>query len=366
MKLKNKIQKKDIKELILLISSFILGGIFTIILLVFSPLNLMLNSNNGITITKDKTKIYEKSSLSSAISKVEDAVITIMNDGDAIGSGFIYKVDNKYAYILTNEHVITGKDKVKISLSNDIEKESTVLGSDSYLDIAVLRTTKSDIKKVATLSSSDKTNIGDVVFTIGTPVDKEYKNTVTSGILSGKDRGVKTKISNYSNKDIVMNVLQIDASINSGNSGGPLLNANGEVIGICTLKITEDNVEGLGFAIPIETAKNHLKELENKKDIKHPTLNIETEDVEDKYEYKNNNKTLDYGVIIKKINKNSILEKTNIKENDVITKINNKKIRNYLYLNSELYKYNIGTTIDLTYIHNGSENKIKVTLTSSE
>ena len=84
------------------------------------------------------------------------------------------------------------------------------------------------------------------------------------------------------------------------------------------------------------------------------------------YEYKNNNKILDYGVIIKKINKNSILEKTNIKENDVITKINNKKIRNYLYLNSELYKYNLGTTIDLTYIHNGSENKIKVTLTSSE
>ena len=163
-----------------------------------------------------------------------------------------------------------------------------------------------------------------------------------------------------------MNVLQIDASINSGNSGGPLLNANGEVIGICTLKITEDNVEGLGFAIPIETAKNHLNELENKKDIKHPTLNIETEDVEDKYEYKNNNKILDYGVIIKKINKNSILEKTNIKENDVITKINNKKIRNYLYLNSELYKYNLGTTIDLTYIHNGSKNKIKLTLTSSE
>lgn len=366
MKLKNKIQKKYIKELILLISSFILGSIFTIILLVFSPLSLMLNSNNGITITKDKTKIYEKSSLSSAISKVEDAVITVMNDDDAIGSGFIYKVDNKYAYILTNEHVITGKDKVKISLSNDIEKEATVLGSDSYLDLAVLRTTKNDIKKVATLSSSDKANIGDVVFTIGTPVDKEYKNTVTSGILSGKDRGVKTKISNYSNKDIVMNVLQIDASINSGNSGGPLLNANGEVIGICTLKITEDNVEGLGFAIPIETAKNHLNELENKKDIKHPTLNIETEDVEDKYEYKNNNKILDYGVIIKKINKNSILEKTNIKENDVITKINNKKIRNYLYLNSELYKYNLGTTIDLTYIHNGSKNKIKLTLTSSE
>lgn len=366
MKLKNKIQKKYIKELILLISSFILGSIFTIILLVFSPLSLMLNSNNGITITKDKTKIYEKSSLSSAISKVEDAVITVMNDDDAIGSGFIYKVDNKYAYILTNEHVITGKDKVKISLSNDIEKEATVLGSDSYLDIAVLRTTKNDIKRVSTLSSSDKANIGDVVFTIGTPVDKEYKNTVTSGILSGKDRGVKTKISNYSNKDIVMNVLQIDASINSGNSGGPLLNANGEVIGICTLKITEDNVEGLGFAIPIETAKNHLNELENKKDIKHPTLNIETEDVEDKYEYKNNNKILDYGVIIKKINKNSILEKTNIKENDVITKINNKKIRNYLYLNSELYKYNLGTTIDLTYIHNGSKNKIKLTLTSSE
>ena len=94
-KLKNKIQKKYIKELILLISSFILGSIFTIILLVFSPLSLILNSNNGITITKDKTKIYEKSSLSSAISKVEDAVITVMNDGDAIGSGFIYKVDNK-------------------------------------------------------------------------------------------------------------------------------------------------------------------------------------------------------------------------------------------------------------------------------
>ena len=121
--MKNKIQKKYIKELILLISSFILGSIFTIILLVFSPLSLILNSNNGITITKDKTKIYEKSSLSSAISKVEDAVITVMNDGDAIGSGFIYKVDNKYAYILTNEHVITGKDKVKISLYNDIEKE---------------------------------------------------------------------------------------------------------------------------------------------------------------------------------------------------------------------------------------------------
>ena len=157
-------------------------------------------------------------------------------------------------------------DKVTLVMSNDKTVDAEILGGDQYLDLAVLRIAKEDVIQVANIGNSENAKLGDTVFTVGSPMGYDYRGSVTSGILSGKERMVTVSVSSSSN-DWVMRVLQLDASINPGNSGGPLLNANGEVIGICSLKLVDDQIEGMGFAIPIEYAMSHASALENKEEM---------------------------------------------------------------------------------------------------
>lgn len=243
----NKLKNKNTKTIIQIIASFFVGVICVLLLERFLPVN-------NYVIQKNNTTLQEQ------IKKVSPSVVIIKRDESSIGSGFIYKVDKNNAYILTNEHVVTNNKKVDVELTSNKKVEGTVLGTDSYLDIAVLKIDKKYATTPVKLGNSKTLNIGDSIFTIGTPIAEEYKNTVTSGIISGLDREVKTQDS--SGKDIIMNMIQIDAPINTGNSGGPLVNLNGEVIGIITLKITATNVENLGFAVPISTVIDNLETLE--------------------------------------------------------------------------------------------------------
>ena len=357
--------------------SFVLGGLLMYYLVLNSDKLGIVNavSNLGTSSTNScracsGTVIVNDGSLSASVEKVYDAVMMIRNyKGEQInstGSGFVYKTDDKYGYVLTNHHVIDGASKITLIRSDDKEIEGKVLGSDVYLDLAVVRISKDDVIDKAIISTSEESKVGDTVFTIGSPLGYEYRGTVTDGILSGKDRMVTVSVSGNTS-DYVMKVLQTNAAVNPGNSGGPLLNAKGEVIGIISLKLVQTEVENMGFAIPIEYAMSHIETLEQGKTIVRPMLGISMVNVSDTYTLYRSGIMIDQdikeGVVTVEISKDSGASKSDLKKGDVIIKINNEKISNVAYLRYELYKYSAGDTITVTYIRDGKEYNTKVTLT---
>ena len=370
MKKKN---NDTIKLLPIIVFSFVIGGIITLSILRWTPILDQVIGNRNTVITKNGTQVYEKSSLAASVEKVYDAVVVVegyqRNQLASTGTGFVYKTDDKYGYLLTNQHVISGQEKINVLFTNGQEVETELLGSDEYLDLAVLRIPKKYVTLVATIGKSEDMSLGDAIFTVGSPLGSDYYGSVTSGILSGKDRMVSVAVSNSRSNDWVMRVLQIDASINPGNSGGPLLNVNGEVIGICSMKLVDDEIEGMGFAIPIEYAMNHAESLENNKKIEWPVLGISMVNVTDTATLRQYNISVDkditYGAVVLEAVKDSGAEKAGLKKGDVIIKVNDTKIKDHAYLRYELYQHQAGDTINVTYIRDGKEHTTKVTLTKS-
>lgn len=361
------------KLFIIIVIAFITGGIVMVGLSRFVPILESAIDTNGInTITKNETQVYEKSSLAPAVEKIYDAVVLVQcysNDELASsGTGFVYKVDSKYGYILTNAHVVNDMEKVEVTFTDDEEAEVQVLGKDSYLDLAVLRVDKKYVSLVANIGSSEKVNLGDTVFTVGSPMGYDYRGSVTSGILSGKDRMVTVSVGSYS-EDWVMRVLQIDASINPGNSGGPLLNVNGEVIGICSMKLVDSEIEGMGFAIPIEYAMSHVEQLENGEKIEWPVLGISMANLTDLANlYRYNVRVpdgVDEGVAVVEVQKDSAADKAGIKVGDIVTKLGDKDVKNIAYLRYELYQYSAGEEVEVTFLRDGKAETVKVTLGKS-
>ena len=353
----NKNNKSELKSIGIIIFSFVMGGLITLSLLKWTPILSELVGNNT-TIVKNGTQVYEKSSLAPAVEKIYDAVVVVQgyvkNNLSSTGTGFVYKVDDKYG--------------VTVTMTDESKEEATVLGSDQYLDLAVLRISKENITLVATIGSSEDMNLGDTVFTVGSPMGYTYRGSVTSGILSGKDRMVSVAVSG-SNNDWIMRVLQIDASINPGNSGGPLLNVNGEVIGICSMKLVNDDIEGMGFAIPIEYAMSHADTLEKGESISWPVLGISMINITDtaqlRYYGISIGKNIKQGTVVLEVSQDSSAAKAGIKKGDIITKINGRETKDTAYLRYELYQHQAGDTIEITYVRDGKEHTVKVTLGSN-
>ncbi len=368
-------KKENLKKVFLIVFSFVMGGIIMFALLKWTPLvSQVLGSSGETLVTRNGTQVYEKNSLAAAVDKIYDATAMIsayQNDTLAsTGSAFVYKTDSKYGYLLTNYHVVDGATSVVVTMPDDKETEATILGGDEYLDLAVLRVDKSNVSLVANIGKSEDMKLGDTIFTIGTPMGEEYRGTVTSGILSGKDRMVSVSVSNSNSNDWVMRVLQFDASINPGNSGGPLLNANGEVIGICSLKLVDDEIEGMGFAIPIEYAMNHIESLEKGEKISWPVLGVSMINVNDTANlYRNGiniDKNITEGVVVVQAQNGTGAADAGLTTGDVITKIDGQEVADTAYLRYELYQHQAGDTIKITYIRNGKENTVKVKLGASK
>ncbi len=371
-----------IKDTILIAVSFMIGGVLTYMVLGNKTLPVTSNHNSvlsGSCSSKDCTKVVvDESGLSEAVNKVYDGVVMIRNYQNnqiaSTGTGFIYKIEDGNAYIMTNQHVVESNQKVTIITSKDEEIEAEVLGGDSYVDIAVLKVKSNDSLVALSLVDSTNANLGDVVFTIGSPLGYEYRGSVSTGHLAGKDRmvTVSTSGNGYSSSsgDWVMRVLQTDAAINPGNSGGPLLNANGEVIGVISMKLVKTEVEGMGFAIPIEYATSKIETLEQGKEIEWPLLGVQMINVSDAAQaYRYNIKIpegVENGVVIAGIVSGTGASNSDLKEGDIITKINDQKVENSAYLRYELYKYSVGETITITYNRNGKEATTKVTLSKGE
>lgn len=367
-------KKENLKTIFLITFSFVIGGIIMFALLKWTPLvSQVIGTSGENVVTRNDTQIYEKNSLAAAVDKVYDAVAMVsayeQNSLISTGSAFVYKTDDKYGYLLTNYHVVSGADSVTVTMMDDTEAEAEVLGGDEYLDLAVLRVDKSNVSMVANIGNSEDMKLGDTVFTVGTPMGEEYRGTVTSGILSGKDRMVSVSVSNTSSNDWVMRVLQFDASINPGNSGGPLVNANGEVIGICSLKLVDDEIEGMGFAIPIEYAMNHIESLEKGEEIKWPVLGVSMVNASDRTGLYRNQINIDRniteGVVVVQAERGSGAADAGLTTGDVITKIDGKEVKDSAYLRYELYQHQAGDTIKITYIRDGKENTVDVKLGSN-
>ena len=284
-------------------------------------------------IIEKETVINENNTIKTAIDKVYDSVLTILGYTDVdspstIGSAFIYKVDDEYAYILTNYHVIKDLTKIEVRNIDLVIKEAEIVGFDEYTDVAVLKTDKSISKSISVLSDSSNIELGDTVFTVGSPLSEDYYGTVTKGIISYENRRITTKVNE---KDVLIDTIQTSTTINPGNSGGPLCNSNGEVIGIITSKIIKNEVEGLGFAIPINDIKLILEKLENGQAIERLESGFISVNLNSEYDLYKNELYLDedyeYGIYVKSIEEDSIF-KDELKEKDIILKVNNINIEN--------------------------------------
>jgi serine protease Do len=315
-----------------------------------------------------------ETSISSSVDKVYGATVLVISyrDGKQVstGTGFVYKKDNNKAYIMTNNHVIDNADKVEVEFNNKEERVSAeILGGETFSDIAVLTINAKDSDMIVETGDSNSAKLGDTIFTVGSPMGETYKGTVTKGILSGKERLVEVSLSGGVT-DYYMKVLQLDAAVNPGNSGGPLCDVSGKVIGIISLKIVQNEVEGMGFAIPIEDALKYASSIEEGGEIVRPYFGVGTLDITDEYNLWKNRITLpegvETGVVVVEVMENSPADKAKLKKGDVIIKIGDVKIDNLAEFRYELYKYEVGNKVKVTYNRGGSEKTVIVTLGKSE
>lgn len=379
MENENKKSNKGLQVLIIILVIALGITILVDLLMNYVPLKDIFSQTVNYNTQKEVT-VTDKG-IADAVEKLYDATVIVeVGSGNKLsgwGSGVVYKKDDKYGYILTNHHVIDDVDDIEIVYSDESSTEAELIGSDEYADIAVLRVPVKSIKAVAEIGKSEEVRVGDTVFAVGTPVSLEYSFTVTRGILSGKNRMVEMTSSKSNGTSFFgqrtsdswyMNLLQIDASINSGNSGGPLANSNGEVIGITNSKLSssysQTSIENMGFAIPIEDALSVAQKLiDNKGKIKRPVLGVSMTNVEGaSYNGINLSDSIKEGAVVVSVSKDSVADAAGLKKGDVIIKLDDYEISDYEYLKYYLYRYNVGDKVKITYIRNGKENTTTVTL----
>lgn len=350
-----------------IILSLIIGAGGVLLLFKFKP-NLFNNSVTNITKTQREVTVTD-TGIADAVEKIYDSVVVVKtyvrNDVASTGTGFVYKKSNNKYYFITNYHVIEDGEKVGVVFTDGTEASVVVEGGDKYADIAILSYATSKEIQVSEIGSSEKMRVGDTVFAIGAPLDSSvYSNSVTRGVLSGKDREVEVSTNNSYVSDWIMQVLQTDAAINSGNSGGPLCNSNGQVIGITNMKLVTDGVEGMGFAIPIEQATSFADQIISGQNVSRPYIGISMVDANvEAYAHEYGIKPCD-GVLIGSVEANSPAEKAGLKAGDVIVGMNDVDIKNVATLRYQLYKYKTGEVVTVSYLRSGSKLSTKLTLGS--
>lgn len=272
-----------------------------------------------------------------------------VKEQEGLGSGFIINEDG---YVVTNYHVINGAQEVKVIFSDGKEVNAKVVNYDAERDIAVIKITD-DVKMpgIAQLGDSSTVKAGEEVIAIGNPLGKEFSSTVTKGIVSSPNRKISTDNGN------VLDYIQTDAAINPGNSGGPLINSNGEVIGINTAKKVGADIEGIGFAIPINEVKTRLGSL-SKPILK---MGIQARNVTSELAKENN---LEEGVYIVGVQEFSPAEKAGLKIGDLIVQFGGKRVKTVEELNEIKGQYNEGDTVPVQIIRDGKKMNLEIKLVS--
>ena len=292
------------------------------------------------------------------ISKIKDIGTTIFLEKSTenlnLGTGVII---SKEGYILTNQHVAGSQySTCYITLKNGVTDNGVVVWASEDLDLAIIKINIKNLPE-ANLGDSDNIKIGTSVYAIGNPVGYELQRTVTSGIISGTNRIIKTEDDNA--KSYLEGLIQTDATINQGNSGGPLINKNGEIIGITTLKI--EDAEGIGFAIPINIVKPILKKLVETGKFEEPYLGISGYDKE-VIPYLSSNINFEEGIYIEEIDSQGPLKDSGIQNGDIIEKIDNLQIESMNQLKEYIYEKNIGDEVILQIKRNNKKIQVKANL----
>ncbi len=258
------------------------------------------------------------------------------------GSGVIYKKQGDTAFVVTNHHVVEGAKEVVVTLANGEELEAEVLGSDVWTDLAVLKVPGAQIETVAEFGDSSVLKSGEPVIAIGNPLGLQFSGSVTTGVISGTERAIPIDINKDGQEDWQSEVLQTDAAINPGNSGGALLNAQGQVIGINSMKIAQDAVEGIGLAIPINSAIPIISELEGEGEVSRPSLGVALLELEQvPAEIRNAELNLpgevEDGIVVQSVQEGSGADKAGIQAKDIIVELNGQAISSVLELRQYLY-----------------------------
>ena len=335
-----------------------------------SSTNFSTNNTPEQSFTISSTNI--ETDITQSVQKVGPAVVTIVGtvpgqqtifgmteDGKVSGSGFFI---SDQGYIITNNHVVDGTKDVSIILSDGTEQSATIVGTDPYSDIAVLKTDGS-VPAVVTLGNSDLLKPGESVIAIGSPLG-DFKNSVTVGVVSATGRSIDTG-QGYT----VEGLIQTDAAINQGNSGGPLVNLAGEVIGVNNMIVRGSGggnvvAEGLGFAISANTAQAVANQIIEKGYFSRPFMGISfqaiTPDIASAYHL-----PAEWGVYVQKVADNSPAKAAGLQEGDIIVSLNDVKMdETHGYLNT-LYTYKPGDTVTLGVIRDGKDMTLGITLGES-
>src|SRR5690625_4138524 len=312
--------------------------------------------------------VEETSKAVVGVSRLQKSNIWEPNQEAGTGSGIIYKKENGKAYVVTNHHVVDGAENLEVTLNNDEKIPAKVLGSDELADLAILEIDGSGIDTVAKLGSSEDIQVGETVIAIGNPLGLEFSNSLTKGIISGVNRSISVDTTGDKQPDWTTEVIQTDAAINPGNSGGALINTKGEVIGINSMKIAQQAVEGIGFAIPIDSAKPLMDQLETDGEIARPFVGISAASLDEVPPAYQENialpKDVKAGVVIADIEAGSPADKAGLQQFDVITKINGEEVNSFLDFRKFLYsKADVGEKIEIDYYGNGEKETADLELT---
>jgi len=331
------------------------------------------NSSNTNTNAQVQNIVYDVTSATTdVVAQVSDSVVAIQVyvNGQlySSGSGVIYEVDGNDVYVATNHHVIDGGSNINVIFSNGESVEVEVVGSDVYTDLALLKFTKDDSTKITAikLGDSDLLQVGEEVLAIGSPLGIQYAGTTTKGIISGTERVVSVDVNNDGVEDWDMTVVQTDAAINAGNSGGALINMAGELVGITSMKLTGESVEGIGFAIPVNEIIDVLAELKSTGEVSRPILGISSISLDSissygRYVYRIDT-TRTTGIYVQSVQDGSAAANAGLQVGDIIIGFDGNEITTYKEFLKALYSKSSGDKVTIKFERSGSTKEISVTL----
>lgn len=345
-----------------------------------NPSQQVQQSNTATDTITQNVSLDVQSDVTKAVDKAGDAVVGITNIQSSsfwsdstsqeagTGSGVIYKKEGNKAYIVTNHHVVEGANELEVTLSDGTKVAAQLKGSDIWTDLAVLEIESKEVKKVAEFGNSDTLKTGEPVIAIGNPLGLTFSGSVTQGIVSGLERAIPVDINQDGLVDWQAEVLQTDAAINPGNSGGALININGQVIGINSMKIAQSSVEGIGLAIPINSAIPVIEDLERYGEVQRPYMGVELQSVNEIPAYYQQEalklpKDVVTGVAIKSVSPNSPASQAGLKELDVIVELDGEEIVDVIDLRKHLYtEKNIGDQMKVKYYRDGKLHETTIKL----